>query len=147
MYTRSIIYYDFHFRITHFDQSKNLRVLQLNELYHFECKCKACENDYLTWHHKDMPSGKISDEIYYLSEVSYPILNMEFSRTDEFCSVLEKYDHYYPCLSMYHIGLKLHRVLILKFGNLSTELQVILSKFFWQYSCLEYFTNLNVFYR
>lgn len=119
------------FRYDHFENDKITRVRDLSLMYGFDCKCIACEDDYPRWFDTDkIKQGNRTDEIKYLTEVYLSDLNMEQSEIAKFCSILDENADSYPCLSMFNIGLKLHRAFILTFGNMATELQVLLSKFF-----------------
>lgn len=119
------------FRFDHFGYDKTTRIRELSLLYSFVCKCEGCTNDWPMWHEKKMPQGNITQEISYLSNTFLTDLNIEFRKIDRFGSILEENGNQYPCLFMFNIGLKLHRALTLKFGNISTELQVMLSEFFF----------------
>jgi hypothetical protein len=113
-------------RINHLLQPKLSRQQVLSQMYHFVCKCEGCKNDYPAVHDDVMILGDISDEGNSLADMSYMNLSNENADIDKFCSILLHYRNRYPCFRLYRIGLNLHRALTLKFGNLSTELEIML---------------------
>lgn len=116
------------FRFNHFGYDKLTRSRELPLMYSFVCNCDACLYDYPMWHENTMPAGNVTQEVFYYSDVHLSDMNIEVNKTKKFCSILEEHSNQYPCLALFNIGLKLHRALTLTFGNLSTELQVLLSE-------------------
>lgn len=98
-------------------------------MYGFICKCEACENDYPSIHDEDLEFGYVSDEITQAADDMSVNLNDEVADINKLCEIIQKYSRHYPCGTLYTIGTRLHRAMTLKYGNLSTQLQISLSKF------------------
>lgn len=100
-------------------------------VYGFSCDCAACLSNYPSIHDEDLPFGYVSDEIRKAADESDTSINLneEVADINKLCEILQKYSKYYPCGTLYTIGTRLHRAMTLKYGNLSTQLQISLSKF------------------
>lgn len=107
-------------------------------MFSFDCECEACQNDFPATEDENFSWGHVSEEINEAADAMGFNLNEEVAGIDKLSTVLQKYSKYYPCGTLYTIGLKLHRALTLKYGNLSTQMEILLRKF-WEYFSINLF--------
>lgn len=97
-------------------------------IFGFVCKCEACQKNYPSIYDENLPFGFVSSEIKDVVDAITFNLNEDVENMDQFSSLLQQYSKHYPSGALYDIGWKLRRAMVLKYGNLASQLQVTMSK-------------------
>lgn len=125
----------FIFRFNHFQRPKEERQYFLNIIYGFTCNCEACQRDYPSIYEDRLPFGFITPKIKEAVDAVSFNLNEDVDNMGKFSGILRDYAKYYPTGALYDIAWKLHRAMILKHGNLASQLQVWMSKYSFFVTC------------
>lgn len=114
--------------MNHYKGTKDDRQNLLKIFYGFTCKCEACQKNYPSIYEDGLAFGFLNDEIKsFVDAVSFN-LNEDVDMIEKFNALLTTLSKHYPTGAWYDIAGKLHRALVLKHGNLASQLQISMSE-------------------
>lgn len=99
----------------------------LYDVYSLRCDCEACAKDYQP-HHGRLAEGALPSKYDMLLNMRYVILDLEVNNLQKFLDILYKFDYMLPCLSLNELQLRVHKIMKLKYGDISTSLLMTFSK-------------------
>ncbi|XP_037044344.1 SET and MYND domain-containing protein 4-like [Bradysia coprophila] len=115
-------------RTNHFQRKKDERQHILKLVYGFTCKCEACQKNYPSIYEEHLAFGFLNAEIKAVVDAITFNLNEDVEMINRFSALLSTLNKHYPTGALYDIAGKMHRALVLKHGNLASQLQITMKK-------------------
>lgn len=117
--------------INYFSTDKTRRQQILPQMYAFNCECEACVKNYPA-HYENLPEGKLPMKHETLVEMHWMFLDIDVKNLEKFCKLLKEFDFKLPCLSLNKARIRVHQIMKLKYGDISTKAKMSFSKFFFR---------------
>lgn len=92
-----------------------------------KCDCEACTKDYQP-HFGRLAEGTLPSKYDMLLNMQFVILDIEVKNLEQFLEILYKFDYMLPCQSLNELQLRVHKIMKLKYGDISTSLKMSFSK-------------------
>jgi hypothetical protein len=106
--------------INYFSTDKTRRQQILPQMYAFNCECEACVKNYPA-HYENLPEGKLPMKHETLVEMHWMFLDIDVKNLEKFCKLLKEFDFKLPCLSLNKARIRVHQIMKLKYGDISTK--------------------------
>lgn len=96
-------------------------------MFALKCNCEACTNNYPS-HYQGIAEGKLPAKYDILLNMHYVMLDIEIKNLEKILNILYEFNYMLPCRSLNELQLRLHKIMKLKYGDISTSLRVTFSK-------------------